>query len=92
MKFPNSNRPIPSSDSDITAVGFASQQINVADAGAALSIQLMEQTSQLEEIIVAASRTPERIAESPVSVERLSLKDIQNTTAPDFTIPGKSKG
>ncbi|MGC6422066.1 MAG: TonB-dependent receptor [Flavobacteriaceae bacterium] len=69
---------------DITAVGFASQQINVADAGAALSIQLMEQTSQLEEIIVAASRTPERIAESPVSVERLSLKDIQNTTAPDF--------
>ena len=69
---------------DITAVGFASQQINVADAAAALSIQLMEETSQLEEIIVAASRTPERIAESPVSVERLSLKDIQNTTAPDF--------
>ena len=68
---------------DISAVGFASQQVNVTDA-AALSIQLMEQTSQLEEIIVAASRTPERIAESPVSVERLSLKDIQNSTSPDF--------
>ena len=69
---------------DISAVGFASQQVNVTDASAAISIQMMEQTSELEEIIVAASRTPERIAESPVSVERLSLKDIQNATSPDF--------
>lgn len=68
---------------EISAVGFASQEINVSDASA-LSITMVEQTSRLEEIIIAASRTPERIAESPVSVERLSLKDIQNSTSPDY--------
>ena len=69
---------------EISAVGFASQQLSVSDAGASINITLMEQASQLDEIIIAASRTPERIAESPVSVERLSLKDIRNTTSPDF--------
>ena len=69
---------------EISAVGFASQELSVSDAGASINITLMEQASQLDEIIIAASRTPERIAESPVSVERLSLKDIRNTTSPDF--------
>lgn len=67
----------------VSSVGFETQEVQVTSADA-LSIVLAEAQNELEEIIIAASRTPERIAESPVSVERLSLKDIQNTTSPDF--------
>ena len=68
----------------VSSVGFSSQTIEVTSADQSLSISLQESQNELEEIIISASRTPERIAESPVSVERLSLKDIQNTTSPDF--------
>ena len=76
------NQTFPIS-AEISAIGFATQNININDASE-LNIILISQTSELDEIIIAASRTPERIAESPVSVERLSLKDIRNTTSPDF--------
>ncbi|MGC6480216.1 MAG: TonB-dependent receptor [Flavobacteriaceae bacterium] len=68
----------------VSSVGFETQEVQVTSADAALNIVLTEAQNELEEIIIAASRTPERIAESPVSVERLSLKDIQNATSPDF--------
>ena len=68
---------------DVSAIGFASQQIELNDASA-LNIVLLGQTSQLEEIVVAASRRSERLAETPVSIERLNLQDIKNTTAQDF--------
>lgn len=68
----------------VSSVGFETQEVEVSSADTALTIVLVEAQNELEEIIVAASRTPERIAESPVSVERLSLKDIENTTSPDF--------
>lgn len=67
----------------VSSVGFETQEVEVTSADA-LSIVLAEAQNELEEIIIAASRTPERIAESPVSVERLSLKDIENATSPDF--------
>ena len=68
---------------NVSAIGFASQQIELNDASA-LNIVLLGQTSQLEEIVVAASRRSERLAETPVSIERLNLQDIKNTTAQDF--------
>jgi outer membrane receptor protein involved in Fe transport len=35
-------------------------------------------------VVISASRTPERLFESPVSVERFGLKEIENTTAESF--------
>lgn len=37
-----------------------------------------------QEVVVSASRTPERILESPVSVERLSAQQIKDVAAPSF--------
>ena len=52
----------------ISSIGFETQEVEVTSADAALTIVLVEAQNELEEIIIAASRTPERIAESPVSV------------------------
>jgi outer membrane receptor protein involved in Fe transport len=45
---------------------------------------LQETQTLLDEIVISASRTPERIFESPVSVERFGLREIRSTTAPSF--------
>ena len=45
---------------------------------------LTENETFLDEIVVSASRTPERIMESPVTIERLDSRAIKNTTSPSF--------
>ena len=41
-------------------------------------------TTQLDEIVISASRTPERIFESPVTIERMGIAEIKKTAAPSF--------
>ncbi len=40
--------------------------------------------TQLDEIVVSASRTPERVRESPVTIERFTMKDVKKAAAPSF--------
>jgi len=44
----------------------------------------MQEGNMLDEIVISASRTPERIFESPVTVERFGIKEIKNTASADF--------
>ena len=47
----------------------------------------LEASEPLDEIVIAASRRPERVAESPFSIERLGLSDIKCSTSSDFYSP-----
>ncbi|MBT8319861.1 MAG: TonB-dependent receptor [Gramella sp.] len=67
-----------------SAVGYGSKTVMVNSTGETVNIVLTEDETQLGEIVVSASRTPERIFESPVSVELLDRRDIQNTASADF--------
>lgn len=67
----------------VSSIGFVTQTISSSSA-APLTIVLEEETMSLGEIVVSASRTPERIFESPVTVERFGLKEIKNTASVDF--------
>ncbi|WP_431111504.1 carboxypeptidase-like regulatory domain-containing protein, partial [Winogradskyella poriferorum] len=60
-----------------TSIGFSDFVANVTSNNQTLSITLQEASSLLDEIVISASRTPERIFESPVSVERFGLKEIK---------------
>ncbi|MBU2940913.1 TonB-dependent receptor [Lacinutrix sp. C3R15] len=66
-----------------SSVGFepSSQEVNTNNQ--ILNFVLAEGTS-LDEVVISASRTPERIFESPVTVERFGLKEIKNTASADF--------
>ncbi|KAB7528395.1 TonB-dependent receptor [Flagellimonas olearia] len=68
----------------VSSIGFSEFIANVTANNQTLSIVLGEVSTLLDEIVVSASRTPERIFESPVSVERFGLKEIKNTTAESF--------
>ncbi len=68
----------------ISAVGFATQTIEINNADQIIDVILQEDETRLDEIVISASRTPERIFESPVSVERFDVRDIKNTASADF--------
>ena len=67
----------------VSSIGFITQTISLSDTED-LIIVLEQETMSLGEIVVSASRTPERIFESPVTVERFGLKEIKNTASVDF--------
>ncbi len=66
-----------------SSVGFETVTIQVTKNNQVLNFVLKEGTS-LDEVVISASRTPERIFESPVTVERFGLKEIKNTASADF--------
>ncbi|HEU4497321.1 MAG TPA: carboxypeptidase-like regulatory domain-containing protein, partial [Flavobacterium sp.] len=68
----------------ISSVGFASQSIEIASLRQTVQVQLLSEEINLDEIVVSASRTPERIFESPVTIERMGIKDIKKTASPTF--------
>ncbi|KJD36488.1 membrane protein [Tamlana sedimentorum] len=66
-----------------SSVGFESSTIQVTQNNQKLNFALKEGTT-LDEVVISASRTPERVFESPVTVERFGLKEIKNTASADF--------
>lgn len=66
-----------------SVVGYESQTIEVTENNQKVDISLVEGT-QLDEVVVSASRTPESVRESPVTIERLDTRDIKNTSAASF--------
>jgi len=68
----------------ISAVGFETKTISITSANQNVSVVLKEEETKLNEIVVSASRTPERILESPVTIERMGIQDIKKTASPSF--------
>lgn len=69
---------------EISSVGFTSQKVTVNSTSQKINIKLEEEETKLNEIVVSASRTPERVVESPVTIERMGLQEIKNTSSPTF--------
>ena len=68
---------------EVSNIGYALQKVTVTANNQSLSVTLVE-GSELDEVVISASRTPERIFESPVTIERFGLKEIKNTASADF--------
>lgn len=67
----------------VSSVGFETLSQEITKNNETLAITLNE-GSFLDEVIISASRTPERIFESPVTVERFGIKDIKTSASADF--------
>jgi len=68
----------------ISYVGYEKQEIEIAGATSSLKIQLNESTLLGQEVVVSASRVEENILESPVSIEKMGILDVQQAPAQDF--------
>ena len=65
-----------------SSIGYDNQEVTVSDASKAVSIDFKVNTALGQEVVVAATRAPQRILESPVTVERMSNALIKNIAAP----------
>ena len=69
---------------EVSVLGFKTTKIQITENNQKVSVGLLENQTSLDEIVLSASRTPERIMESPVSIERMDSRAIKNTTSPSF--------
>jgi outer membrane receptor protein involved in Fe transport len=67
-----------------SSVGFESKELTVNNASAELAVDLVQISTLGEEVVMAANRTPQRILESPVTVERMSANALKNIAAPTY--------
>lgn len=67
-----------------TSIGYDTYEVTVSDASANVEVDFTPNTQLGQEVVVAANRTPTRILESPVTVERMSSSTIRNLAAPNF--------
>lgn len=69
---------------EISSLGYETKQVNITQNNQELEVFLKENATMLGEVVVSASRTPERILESPVTVERMDIRAIKSATSPSF--------
>ena len=67
----------------VSSVGFETytQEITLRNRDITVTLKV---GTLLDEVVISASRTPERIFESPVTIERFGIKEIKNTASADF--------
>jgi len=69
---------------EVSLMGFTFQKVEITKDNQVVNVLLQESATALDEIVVSASRTPERILESPVTIERMDARAIRNTSSPNF--------
>jgi hypothetical protein len=67
----------------ISSVGYANKEVTVTGSQV-VNVEIEPSFVLGDEVVVAASRVPERILESPVSIERIGTTAIRNTPATNY--------
>jgi outer membrane receptor protein involved in Fe transport len=69
---------------EFSSVGFAAKEVAVSGGGTPVDVELVPGSDLGTEVVVSASRVPERILESPVSIERMNVGAIRAAAAPNY--------
>ena len=69
---------------EVSLIGFSSVTVEITQNNQIVKVALEETATALDEVVVSASRTPERVLESPVTIERMDIREIKNTSSPTF--------
>ncbi len=74
----------PPFEIEITNLGYGKKVVTIKNKKQVVEVILEENASMLDEVVVSASRTPESVRESPVTIERMDVRDIKNTASASF--------
>ena len=66
-----------------SSIGFDDATLVVTSQTGEVTI-VLEDITFLDELVISASRAPERLFESPVTIERYGIKEIKNAASADF--------
>ncbi len=77
----------------ISSVGFGSQEITVNNASDFVQVKLVPGNVLGQEVVISATRTPSRIMESPVTIERIGAAEMRGAPATSiYDMIGNLKG
>jgi len=77
----------------ISSIGFTTQEVTVSNSAEFVQINFKPASTLGQEVVIAATRTPSRILESPVTIEHISSANIRNAADPSYyDMVGKLKG
>lgn len=65
-------------------IGYGTQTVTVTEANQTLDVALSTESIIADEIVVSASRVEESILQSPVTIEKLDLLALQQSTSADY--------
>jgi len=82
--FELSTRQVPPFTLVISIVGFETQEAEVVSSDEIFNIVMLEKTFLGQEVVVSASRVEENIISSPVSIEKMGIIDIQQSSSANF--------
>ena len=83
-KFTLSTQTSPPFILIFSSVGFISEKVTIENSKEIIKLKMKPQILFGREIVISASRVEEDILTSPVSIERLSILDIQQGSASNF--------
>ena len=67
-----------------SSVGYATQEVTVTNASQKVSVDFVPSNALGQEVVVSATRSSQRILESPVSIERVSASTIRTAPAASY--------
>jgi outer membrane receptor protein involved in Fe transport len=68
----------------ISTIGYQRQELEVQNAVSTFTVKLVEGSEVMDEVVFSASRVEESILESPVSIEKMTSRDIRETASVTF--------
>ena len=68
----------------ISSIGYKQTEVEVNNISTPVNVSLETASTLGQEVVVAATRTPSTIMESPVTIERISATDIRNSAQPSY--------
>lgn len=68
----------------ISGLGFQAREIIIENNTPALVVNLKQLILSTAEVVITASRVEEDILTSPMAIERLSIRDLRESPAPNF--------
>jgi outer membrane receptor protein involved in Fe transport len=77
----------------VSSIGYDMQEITVTNPGENVQVLFKPANTLGQEVVISATRTSQRILESPVSIERISSATIRNSPAATYyDVIGNLKG
>lgn len=67
----------------VSAFGYQTEELVITSLKKSINV-ILKENELLDQIVISASRVPERIIESPVTIERFGMTDIKNTSSKSF--------
>lgn len=68
----------------ISSVGYELQEVVVSSVAAPVQVEFKPSAALGQEVVVSATRVPQKIMESPVSIERVSAATLRNAPVANF--------